>query len=165
MRNIIGPILGLLGIIAVLGLVAGVAYSAGLGAAGVVVAPGAATAVAPVVGYGWYGGPWFGFGHILGFLLVLFVFFALARLAFGGGRRGYGRGWGPGYGPGPRGWGNDPAAGEGDRHGFADPREAWIRSRLEDWHRTAHAADADAPGRSGSSGPSASGPTEPPAAV
>jgi hypothetical protein len=171
MRRIIGPILGLLGIIAVLGLVAGLAYSAGLGAAGVVVAPGGATAVAPVVGYGWYGVPWFGFGfgHVLGFLLVLFLFFGLARLAFGGGRRGYGHGYGPGwgqsYGRGPRGWGNPPAEGEGDRQGFSDPREAWIRSRLEEWHRTAHSAETDASGRPTSSGPSASGPTEPPAAV
>jgi hypothetical protein len=167
MRRIIGPILGVLGIIAVVGLVAGVAYSAGLGAAGVVMTPGGATAVAPVVGYGWYGVPWFGFGfgHVLGFLFILFLFVALARLAFGGGRRGYGHGYGPGYGRGPRGWGNDPAESEGDRLGFGDPREAWIRSRLEEWHRTAHSAEADAKGRSASSGPSASGPTEPPAAV
>ncbi|MDP9481637.1 MAG: hypothetical protein M3P84_00250 [Chloroflexota bacterium] len=164
MRRIIGPILGLLGIFVVLGLVAGAAYSAGLGAAGVMVAPGGATAVAPVVGYGWYGMPWFGFGfgHVLGFLLVLFLFFGLARLAFGG-RRGYGPGWGPGWGPshgrGPRGWGSGSAEGEGDRPNTGDPREAWIRSRLEEWHRDAHAADADPPARS------ASGPTDPPAAV
>lgn len=165
MRRIIGPILAVLGIIAVLGLVAGAAYSAGLGAAGIVVAPGA-TAVPPAVGYGWYGVPWwgfgFGFGHVLGFLLVLFLFVGLARLAFGGGRRGYGHGyghgWGPGYGRGPRGWGSDPAKGEDEGRGD-DPREAWIRSRLEEWHRTAHAGETGSPGRSGG------GPTEPPAAV
>ncbi len=162
----IGPILGLLGIIALFGLVAGAAYSAGLGAAGVVVAPGGATAAAPVVGYGWYGVPWwgfgFGFGHVIGFLLVLFLFVALARLAFGGGRRGYGHGygpgWGQGYGRGRRGWGGDAGKGEGESHP-EDPRDAWIRSRLEDWHRTAHAGEADPSTRPGT------GPTDPPAAV
>jgi hypothetical protein len=165
MRRIIGPILGVLGIIAVLGLVGGAAYSAGLSAAGAVVTQEGARAVAPVVGYGWYGVPWWGFGfgvgHVFGFLLFLFLFVALARLAFGGGRRGYGHGygpgWGPGYGRGPRGWGGDPTKGEGDHHA-GDPREAWIQGRLEEWHRTAHEAAA-------ASGRPATDPTEPPAAV
>src|SRR5207344_2954672 len=60
--RIIGPILGVLGILLIFGLVAGIAYSAGLAAAGVVVAPGVTPAVVPAVGYAWYGGPWFGFG-------------------------------------------------------------------------------------------------------
>ncbi len=70
MRRIIGPVLGVLGILLIFGLVAGIAYSAGLAAAGVVVAPGATTTVVPVVGYAWYGGPWFGFGQFLVFLFV-----------------------------------------------------------------------------------------------
>lgn len=175
MQRIIGPILGLLGILVVIGLVGGLAYSAGLAAAGTVVVPGGATAVAPVVGYGYYG-PWlgFGFGHFLGFLLVFILFIALLRFAFGAGRRGrghgygygpgWGGGWGPGYGRGPRGWGNDPAEGGADRHAADDPREAWIRSRLEEWHRAAHATGGETAGGS-SSGPTPSGPTEPPAAV
>ena len=79
MRRIIGPILGVLGILAIMGLVAGIAYSAGLGAAGVVVAPGATTTVVPAVGYGWYGVPFFGFGHFLVFLFVFVLIIALLR--------------------------------------------------------------------------------------
>ena len=55
--RIIGPILGVLGILLIFGLVAGIAYSAGLAAAGVVVAPGVTPTVVPAVGYAWYGGP------------------------------------------------------------------------------------------------------------
>ena len=170
MRRIVGPILALFGIFIVFGLVAGAAYTAGLGAAGVVVAP-AGTAVAPVVAYPWYGLGFFGFGHFLGFLLVVFLFLGLLRLAFGGGHRGR-HGWGPGHGYGPAGprggwagWGAD------ERHPDGDPREAWIRGRLDDWHRSAHAADPSSAAGSGSSasgGPTAgadpSRPSDPPIA-
>jgi hypothetical protein len=149
MGRIIGPILGLLGILAIIGLVAGIAYSAGLAAAGVVVAPGTTTAVVPAVGYGWYGVPFFGFGHFLFFLFGILLFIGLLRLVFGGRRgRGYGwgPGWGPGYGRGPGGWDHDHGA--TGATGSGDPREAWIRARLEEWHRTAH---SQAEGTTGSS--------------
>lgn len=150
MRRIIGPILGVLGILLIFGLVAGIAYSAGLAAAGVVVAPGTTTTVVPVVGYAWYGGPWFGFGHFLAFLFVIVLIVALLRAAFGVGRRwggpgwGYGPGYGRGYGRGRHGWDHDHGvAGSGGAGtppgGPVDPREAWIRARLDEWHRTAHA--------------------------
>ena len=100
--RIIGPILGVLGILLIFGLVAGIAYSAGLAATGVVVAPGVTPTVVPAVGYAWYGGPWFGFGHVLGFLFVVFLVIVLVRAAFGTGRRWGGGGWGAGYGYGGR---------------------------------------------------------------
>ena len=56
----------------------------------VVVAPGAYP-VAPYAGWGWgwgFGNIFFGF---FGFLIFLFLFFGLIRLAFGGGRGGWGR--------------------------------------------------------------------------
>ena len=87
------------------------------------------------VAYGWYGVPFFGFGHFLVFLFVFVLFIALLRLAFGGGRRRHGYGWGLGHGWGP---------GSGGPGGSDDPREAWIRARLDEWHRTAHAT-GDAP--------------------
>jgi len=149
MGRIIGPILALFGIVLVVSLVAGVAYSAGLAAAGVVAAPGS-TVVTPVAGYGWYAGPWFGFGfgilHFLAFLVVIVLIVGLIRFAVGAGRRGPRRGWGSeGYGHpyGPAGWDHGPEAG-GPPSG--DPREAWIRARLDDWHRTAHAAAGPATG-------------------
>ena len=154
MRRIVGPILALFGIFLVFGLVAGAAYTAGLGAAGVVVTP-ASGAVAPVVTYPWFGLPFFGFGffHLIGFLLVVFLFFGLLRLAFGGGHRGR-HGWGPGYGYGPGGrhggWG--PGSDADGPHTGGDPREAWIRGRLDDWHRTAHAATPNATAGSATGG-------------
>ncbi len=155
MRHVIGPILGILGILAIMGLVAGIAYSAGLGAVGVVVAPGATTTVVPAVAYGWYGVPFFGFGHFLVFLFVFVLFIALLRLAFGGGRRRHGYGWGPSHGWGP---------GSGGPGGSDDPREAWIRSRLDEWHRTAHATgDAPTVPKAPDAGP-ASGSGQPPLA-
>ena len=151
MRRIIGPILGVLGILVVIGLVAGAAYSAGLAAAGVVTSPGT-TVVAPVAAYGWYGIPWFGFGifHFLAFLFVVVLIIGLLRLVFGGGRRGRGYGWGYGHGYGPSGWDRGPEA--GDRPS-GDPREAWIRDRLDEWHRTAHATTGPATPGSTSTGP------------
>jgi hypothetical protein len=142
MRRIIGPILGVLGILAVFGLVAGAAYSAGLAAAGVVAAPGT-TVVAPVAAYGWYGVPWFGFGffHFLALLFVVVLIIGLIRLAIGGGRRGRGYGWGYGHGYGPSGWDRGHEVGD---HPSSDPREAWIRARLDEWHRTAHATTGSA---------------------
>ena len=81
-------VLAVLGILALIGLVTGLAYTAGLNAAGV--------AVHPAV-YG-FGLGFFGFGlfQFFGFLLFLFVLFSLLRLAFGGRRGWAGRGgWGP----------------------------------------------------------------------
>lgn len=130
-------VLAVLGILALMGLATGLAYTAGLNAAGV--------AVHPVygIGLGFFG---FGLFHFFGFILFVFVLFALLRLAFGG-RRGWGGrgGWGPygpgrGFGPGgygPTGYGTGTG---GSDQASGDPREAWIRGRLEDWHRTAHAA-------------------------
>jgi hypothetical protein len=88
-RGIVAAILALL----LFGAVAGVAYEAGLAAAGAG-APGAATAAYP---YYWHPG-FFGFGFF-GFLfplLFLFLIFGLLRAAFGGGHwgGGYGRRWG-----------------------------------------------------------------------
>jgi hypothetical protein len=166
MQRIIGPILGLLGILLIIGLVAGIAYSAGLAAAGVVVAPGAVTTVVPAVGYGWYGGPFFGFGQFLFFLFGILLFIGLLRFAFGWGRRGRGYGWGPGwggYGRGPGGWDHDHGAAGGSRSG--DPREAWIRARLDEWHQTAHAGGGGTAGtgQTAANGPAATtDPADPP---
>jgi hypothetical protein len=117
-------IFAVLGILALIGLATGAAYSAGLAASGV------AQPAAYGLGFAFLG---FGLFHFFGFILFVFLFFGLLRLAFGG-RRGWsgrgGMGWGHGYGPG--GW--NQAAG--------DPREAWIRGRLEEWHKTAHAPDS-----------------------
>jgi hypothetical protein len=168
MRRIFGPIVALFGILILVGLVAGAAYSAGLGAAGVVVTPAAGAAAGTVVAYPWYGGFGFGFGHLFGFLLFVFLFFALIRLAFGGGHRrrgGWGGGWGGyygqghdhGHGPmGGRGPGSGPGSGPDDPAHGVDPREAWIRGRLDDWHRTAHTS-----GVPGQPGPTASGGSDP----
>ncbi len=145
MQRIIGPLLALFGILAIIGLATGVAYTAGLNAAATTVTATGTTTVVPVVAYG---APWLGFGFggflftIVGFFLIL----ALVRAAFGAGRghgRGYGRGhgWGPGYGHGPGGWDRRGPDGEPGGTGEpVDPREAWIRGRLDDWHRTAHAS-------------------------
>ncbi len=153
-----GRILGVLGILALIGLATGAAYSAGLAASGVAVQPATYG-----LGYGFFG---FGLFHFFGFILFIFVLFALLRLAFGGGRHGwasrggpggpgdwghgYGPGHGPGHGPGPGGW--DEAAG--------DPRQAWIRGRLEEWHKTAHAAG---PGSTTPATPGSGPDTQPPA--
>jgi len=152
--RIFGRILAVLGILALIGLVTGAAYSAGLSASG----------VAQPAAYG-YGFAFLGFGlfHFLGFLLFVFLFFALLRFAFGG-RRGWGGpggmgGWGRGYGPGPgtpgQGPGHDGWNQAGWNRADGDPREAWIRGRLEEWHAGAHAA--------GSAGGPSAGPTTGPA--
>lgn len=143
-------ILAVLGILALIGLATGLAYTAGLNAAGV--------AVHPVygIGLGFFG---FGLFQFFGFILFLFVLFALLRVAFGG-RRGWGGrgGWGPyGYGPGGYGPGY-PAGTGGPDQASGDPREAWIRGRLEEWHRAAHAA-----GTTPSAVPPAGPDTSPPA--
>jgi hypothetical protein len=138
--RIFGRILAVLGILALIGLVTGAAYSAGLAASGVAVQP-----VAYGLGFGLFG---FGLFHFFGFILFFFLLFGFLRIAFGGSRRGWGGPghMGHGYGPGPTG---------------GDPREAWIRGRLEDWHRTAHAADGSSP--SAPAAPAAGPDTNPPA--
>ena len=124
--HIFGRILAVLGILALIGLVTGAAYSAGLAASGVAVQP-----VAYGLGFGFFG---FGLFHFFGFILFFFLLFGFLRIAFGGSRRGWGgmSHMGHGYGQ-----GHGPSGG--------DPREAWIRGRLEDWHRTAHAAEGTSP--------------------
>jgi len=110
-----------------------VAYNAGVahGAAAqaiseggnVVVAPGAYP-VAPYAGWGWgwgFGNIFFGF---FGFLIFLFLFFGLLRLAFGGGRGGWGRHGS--YGRGPNGW----------TDGDAGSWEARARQAHDEWHRS-----------------------------
>ncbi len=175
MRRIIGPILALFGILAIIGVATGAAYTAGLNAATVtaVTATGTTTVV-PVVAYGWGGAPWFGFGGFFMTLIGIFLIVALLRVAFGHGRRhGYGYGWGPGYGRGPGGWDRHSAdgapGGPGGPGGSGDPREAWIRGRLDEWHRAAHADPGTEPTTPDSSGPTgptpgSTGPTAPPAA-
>ncbi len=184
MRHIIGPILALFGILGIIGLATGVAYTAGLNAAGVTTVTAATAAgtatVVPVVAYGWGGMPWFGFGfgHFLFAIIGFFLIVALLRAAFGSGRRhdrgyGWGPGWGPGRGYGPGGWDRHGGHGgpDGGPGGSGDPREAWIRGRLDEWHRTAH-ADADTGGGTGNptGGPTGTapggpdGPIEPPPA-
>ncbi len=141
--HIFGRILAVLGILALIGLVTGAAYSAGLAASGVAVQP-----VAYGLGFGLFG---FGLFHFFGFILFFFVLFGFLRIAFGGGRRGWG------------GTGHMGHMGHGEGYGptGGDPREAWIRGRLEDWHRTAHAADAGSP--SAAPGPATGPDTNPPA--
>jgi len=147
--RIFGRILAVLGILALIGLVTGAAYAAGLAASG----------VAQPAAYG-YGFAFLGFGlfHFLGFILFVFLFFALLRFAFGG-RRGWGGhngmgGWGHGYGPGP----GTPGQG-GWNQSSGDPREAWIRGRLEEWHKTAHATEqASGPGSAGDARPTSNPP-------
>ena len=78
----------------------------------VVVAPGAYP-VAPYAGWGWgwgFGNIFFGF---FGFFIFLFLFFGLLRLAFGGGRGGWGRHGD--YGRGPNGWTDGEARSWEDR--------------------------------------------------
>ncbi len=136
-----GRILAILGILALVGLVSGAAYGAGLAASG----------VAHPDGYG-YGFAFVGFGflHFVGFILFVFLLVALLRFAFGGGRGWGGRGQmgGWSHGPGPAGWSQSSG----------DPREAWIRGRLEDWHRTAHGGETAPPAPSAGPGPTSTPP-------
>jgi hypothetical protein len=71
-------------------------------------------------GYGWGGGPGFGFFGFLATLFFIFLVFALVRAAFGGRR-----GWG-----GPGGWDRWDRAGRG-------PWEGRAREIHEEWHRNA----------------------------
>lgn len=127
------------------GIVANLAYQAGLSTAITTVAADAppGTIVTPVVpgpygyGYGYGYGGWhgpFGFGlfGFFGFLLVLFLVFALIRaFAFRGGR-----GWGPG---GPGGWGGPGGSGKWAGPGAGDrPWERHARDTFESWHRESH---------------------------
>ncbi len=114
-----GRFLAVIGVLALVGLATGAAYAAGLAASGV--------AQPAAYGFGW-GFIGFGLFHFIGFLLFIFLLVALLRLAFGGHRGWGGRGW---AGPGPGGWSQSSG----------DPRETWIRGRLEEWHRTAHGAE------------------------
>jgi hypothetical protein len=154
MRNLF---IGLLIVAAVVvggGFIASAAYQAGLSTAittaaanapeGTVVTPVAPGAYGYPYGYGY--GPGWGWGHgwgfsifgFLGTLLVIFIIFALLRVAFWRGR-GWGGGWGPGSGKwggpgGPGRWGN----------GEHDPRNRFHQT-FEDWHREAHGESSSTP--------------------
>ena len=113
------------------GLIASVAYTAGL-SANVVTVPATtdgATVVVPAAGYGWgwgWGGPGFGFFGFFAFLFFLFLVFGIIRALTWRGRGGWGPG-GPGY------WG-DRNHGNGGRH----PYESRAREHFTEWHREAH---------------------------
>jgi hypothetical protein len=106
-------------IVALLGLLGGAVYNAGVGAGMAAAAPGTPAAPYPYWGYGWGSG--FGFFGFFGFLLVLFLVFGLIRaFAWGGGRRR----WDGDHGPYRGRW-------EGRGHDL-----------FEEWHRRAHGGDA-----------------------
>jgi hypothetical protein len=112
-------VLGFLVLLALLvggGLLAATAFQAGI-AAGT-----AGPAVAPVAAPYWAGVAWHPFGFwlfgLVGFVLFLFLVFALLRLAFGRGHRGRWDGYG---GPGSAPW------------------ERQARDRFDAWHEEAHA--------------------------
>jgi hypothetical protein len=121
------PALLLLAVLAIGGgLVATVAYQAGLSAAVSTVAAPSGTVVVPAYGYG-YGwhlfGPGFGLFGFLGTVLFLVIVFGLVRaVVFGFGRRpGHGSGWGPGM-----------------RGAYRSRWETGAHETFEDWHRRAH---------------------------
>ena len=144
------------------GLVASVAYQAGVQAnvTTVPVTTDRATAVTPVVvapygyGYGW------GFGHspfswvfgFFAFLFFLFIVFGIIRALTWRGRGGPG-GWGGRGGPGY--WGGR----YGDHEPGSHPFEGRARQHFEEWHRSAH---GEPPASAGPS-PSPSPTTTPPA--
>lgn len=157
MRNFFIGFLIVAALVAGGGLVANVAYQAGLSTAITTVAQTApeGSIVTPVVpgaypgygygygyGHGW-GGPGSGVFGFLGTLFVIFLIFGLLRLAFF-----RGRGWGgPGRG-GPGGWGGP--SGRGHMH-----------DTFESWHRESH----EGPGSPSSTNPTnptgQTGPTSP----
>jgi hypothetical protein len=128
-----------------------------------------------------YGGA-FGAGHVIGFLVTIFVLIVIFRLfmiaAFGHRRRawthhGYGRGEGDaaGFGPGGRPGGamGSPMGGPGgDRPGFG--ADGWHRSEwrevgqsyFDEFHRRAHGEVPPAPGSTPTPAPGST-PTPPPA--
>lgn len=141
------------------GLVASVAYQAGVSSAvtTAVVATGTtgadgATVVTPVVvpahgwGWGWGHGPGFGLFGFFGFLFVLFLIFGLIRaLTFRG------RGWGGPGGPGGRGGWGGPG---GHDHGGGSPWESRAHDTFERWHGEAHGTSGG-PGTGTSPSPTA----------
>ena len=112
--------------------------------------------VGPAYGYG-YGWGW-GFGgglfHLLGFIFVVFIFFAILRALFGGHRRSWGpgpRGWGQGWGP----------TNQGDHPGRSQfgPWEDRARQMHDEWHRRQDAPPADRPTNNAGDSGSGSAPT------
>lgn len=126
MRRVVPAILLLTVLLVGGGLVATVAYQAGLSTSVTSVAAPSGTVVVPAYGYGYgwhFFGPGFGFLGFLGTVLFLFIVFGLVRaLVFGFGRRPRdGHGWGPGM-----------------RDAYRARWETGAHETFEDWHRRAH---------------------------
>lgn len=120
-------LLGLLVGLVFLGIVAAVAYNAGLAAGA------GGTAVAPVA-HPFF---WFGGFHVFGFLFFFVILFLILGAIFRPRGGGWGHhGWYGRYGPGPWGWK------QGEGHDVPPPFE----TGLEAWHRRAH---GEAPGEQG----------------
>jgi hypothetical protein len=111
------------------GLIASVAYQAGLSTAitttvtetgATVVAPVAPVVAAPAYGWGWGWGPGFGIFGFLAFLFFLFLVIAIIRAAFFAGR-------------GPRGWNHHRWEGYGP-----DRWEGRAATWFDEQHRRAH---------------------------
>jgi hypothetical protein len=126
MRRVVPTILLLTVLLVGGGLVATVAYQAGLSASVTTVAAPSGTVVVPAYGYGYgwhFFGPGFGFLGLLGTILFLFIVFGLVRavvFGFGRGPR-HGHGWGPGM-----------------RDAYRARWETGAHETFEDWHRHAH---------------------------
>jgi hypothetical protein len=144
MRNLFIGFLILTAVVIGGGIVANVAYQAGVSTAVTTAAATApdGTVVTPVVpypygyGYGWgWGHGGFPFFGILAGLFFLFLLFALIRAATW--RGGWGRGWngGPGGSGGPGGYGK---AGDHDHR-------ARFQETFDDFHRRAHDESATPP--------------------
>ena len=114
---------GLIGLLvtAVLVVIVGaIAYNIGWSQGLATHVPEGAAGAAPYYYGGWHGG--FGFFGIFWFLLFLFGFFWLLRLAFFG-RMMRGGGWGGGW---------------GYRGGYPQGMPPQIEERLQEWHKRAH---------------------------
>jgi hypothetical protein len=150
-RGFASVLFGLVVIVVLAGIGVGI-YDAGVqqGIAQTASVP-AGTLPYAAYGYGFHGG--FGFLGLLFPLFFLFLIFGIARMAFRGGRGGWGHGYGRGYGK----WGPGPG---GPGMGGSD-RETWVA----DWHRRLHedggSTPPTGPGATGSPGSSGSGPANP----
>ena len=130
-----GRALAFVGLLVVVGLVAGLAYNAGTMHAvdGAAMAARHAGEAAPMYGYGqghggWGHGPFFGGFIIFRLLFGLLFFFLLFRLL---GFVIFGR----------RHWGGGPG-GFGGPGGYGGPPWERPQAMFEDWHRSVHASEA-----------------------